>query len=117
MIAKVANGAVNVVRVGIIQKILRNRKRSVGQRLHKYPIDLGRHLIGTLVGNLRRNGVLLLVRVIDDLRMLNVIGVERHHVAAEAFGDDHGSVILTRTCTVDSIFLGCDHPVDLVVRS
>ncbi len=52
----------------------RNAQRSLGERLGEHLVHLGGNLIGSLVGQLGRDGVLLLVRVVDYLRMLDVIG-------------------------------------------
>ena len=47
--------------------------------------------------------------------MLGVVGVEAHHVGAEALRDDHRRIVLARSRAVDGVLLVGEHPVKLVV--
>ena len=87
----------------------------IGDGLGERGVHLGGNLAGRLVGHARRHGVLLLVLVVDKLGMLGVVGVEAHHVGAEALRDDHGRIVLARTRPVDGVLLVGEHPIKLVV--
>ena len=117
MVGKRPHRAGEIGVLGVLRKRRDDGERHIGKRFQEHLIHLVRHLIGTLVGDLRRDGILLLVGVVDDVRVLDLVGIERHHVAAEALGNHHGGVVAPGLRAVDRVFFGRERPVELVVRS
>ena len=101
----------------LIGQVAGDAQRDRGDGLREGLVDLRSHLIGTLSGDFRGDGVDLLVRVVGEFRMLHVVGEERHHVLAETGGDDYGRIIFAGFRSVNRIVLGGDGPVELIVGS
>ena len=117
VVGQLTDVAIDVGIIGVGHKPLRQAQRRIGKRLGEHLVHLHRNGIGALVGHLWRNGVLLLVGVVDDFRVLRIIGIKRHHVAAKAFGNHHRRIILARLGAIDGVFLIGEYPLDLIVRS
>ncbi len=100
--------------VGVLHKRAGNVQANFGQRLRECLVHHVRGLIGALVGKLRRHNVLLLVAVIQQAGMLNVVRVERHHILAEALGNDNSGIVLARACPIKGIVFVGEHPVHLL---
>ena len=115
MIGHHRDAAVPVVLVGEAGNRFGQRERHLGERLSEHGIHLVGHRVGSLIGDLRRDGALLLVGVVDDIGVARVARVEGEHVAAEALRDHHGGVVAPRLRAVDGVLLVGDVPVDLVV--
>lgn len=80
--------------VGVARDGLRHREHDLGDGLRKDRVHLLRNRVRAGRGDLGRNGVLLLVRVVGDLRTFGIVHVEAQHVATEILGNDDGSVVL-----------------------
>ena len=101
--------------IGIARDGFRDREHHLGDGLREDGVHLFRNSIGSGHRDLGRDGVLLLVRIVGDLRALGIVHVEAQHVAAEILGYHNRSVVLTAFRSVDRLLLAHDAPADLVV--
>ena len=115
MVCQQGNTTLHIGIIHILAHTLGNTQGNIGDRFGKHLVHLSRYAIGTLIGNLGRNGVLLFVGVINKRRLLGAFLVEGKHGAAKAFGNNHCRVVAARARTVNSVVLSGKHPVNLVV--
>ena len=76
MIAQIADAAVQIGAVQLVYERRRDADGNFGEGFRERPVHLVGNAVGSLVGHLGRNGTLLLVRVIRDLRVFHVVGIE-----------------------------------------
>ncbi len=103
--------------VGVLHQRAGNVQAHLGKRFRKRLVHHVRGFVGTLVGKLGCHHVLLLVAVIQQVGVLHIVGVERHHVFAEALRDNHRGIVLARACPIDGVVFVGEHPVHLPAGS
>ena len=116
MVCQIAQAAVEVRVVRVLQQRRGHIQTHFGNGFGEHLVHHVRRLACPLVGEFRRHDVLLLVAVVDQVGMVRFIGIERHHVLAEALGDHHGGVVLARLRAIDGIVFVGKNPIHLVVR-
>ena len=102
----------------VLQVVRQARHRTeadIGDDLGEGLVDLRDHTVGTLLGDERRQRVLLLVGVELQRRRLGAGGVEGQDRGAEILREHDRGVVVAGLRALDGLVLGGDDPVDLVV--